>query len=109
MKQIFISGFIIILILGIIGLYSILWLSSCTTTNFTVIEKERVVDSDSSKYLIFTEEEVFENTDSLLKWKFNSSDVYKDLKKDENYNCEVCGWRIQFMSMYRNIIKLVKE
>ena len=47
--------------------------------NVKIVDKERIVTSSdkgtSSKYLIFTDMEVFENTDSFLALKFNSSDV----------------------------------
>lgn len=76
-----------------------------------VTGKERVTSSDSngqvsSKYLIFSETETFENTDSLIAGKFNSSDFYGKIR--ENQTCEfvVNGWRVPFLSMYRNIIKM---
>ena len=75
----------------------------------TVSDKERIVESDSdgntsSKYLIFTENEVFENTDSLFRMKFNSSDLQGSLKKGETYQCDVYGWRVPFLSSYRNLV-----
>jgi hypothetical protein len=72
----------------------------------TVSEKERIVKSDSSKYLIFCEEEVLENTDSLWYWKWNSSDFYRDIKVEEVYTFRVYGWRVPFLSMYKNIINI---
>ena len=74
----------------------------------TVTDKERIQDGEESKYLIFTENEVFENTDSLMKFKFNSSDVYGLLKVGETYSAEVFGWRVPFFSMYRNIVSIEK-
>lgn len=74
----------------------------------TVSDKERISTEESSKYLIFTESEVFENTDDLFKLKFNSSDFYAKLKIGETYTVEVYGWRVPMMSMYRNIIRIVK-
>ena len=83
------------------------------TVVVTVKDKERIVetgtDSDgypavSSKYLIFTDKETFENTDSVLKMKFNSSDVYGALDRGSTYECEVYGWRIPAFSQYRNIV-----
>ena len=41
------------------------------TVTITVTGKERVVKEDSSKYLIFTESETFENTDTIIYWKHN--------------------------------------
>lgn len=77
----------------------------------TVTEKERVMDRHNSdgdvdsRYLIWSDEETFENVDSLLKWKFNSSDLYGQLKVGETYRCQVYGWRVRFLSSYRNIVK----
>lgn len=77
--------------------------------SITVTEKERVTSSGEntwSRYLIFTEEgETFQNTDTLFRLKFNSSDVYGSLKTGQSYDCTVYGWRIPFLSVYRNIVE----
>lgn len=70
----------------------------------TVNKTERIVNQDSSKYLVYAEEGVFENTDSLLRWKFNSADVYNDILENQKYNCDTYGWRIPFFSTYPNIV-----
>ena len=75
----------------------------------TVTDKERVMTEDSSKYLVFTEDSdgntyVFENTDSLLRGKFDSSDVQGQLKVGNTYKITVVGYRIPFLSAYQNII-----
>lgn len=76
----------------------------------TVDSKERITDKDGkkvkSKYMIFTENEVFENTDAPMLFKFNSSDLYNNLKIDSTYQVKVYGFRIPFISQYRNIIKI---
>ena len=71
----------------------------------TVKNKERVISNETSKYLVWSEDETFENTDSLIKGKFNSSDLYGELEKDHTYRCKVYGWRVQLFSWYRNIIE----
>ena len=80
------------------------------TVTITVTDKERVVErsgnSVSSKYLVFTETETFENTDCLARFKFNSSDVQGRLKTGETYTVDVYGWRIPFLSAYRNIVRV---
>ena len=73
------------------------------TVNVTVTGKERVTSGDSSKYLIFTEGETFENTDFLFVGKFNSSDIYGKIKEGETYTFAVGGLRIPILSSYRNI------
>ncbi len=79
----------------------------------TVTDKERVVkkngETSSSKYLVFTELQdgqtrVFENTDSFLEMKFNSSDIQGQLQEGGTYEIETYGWRIPMFSMYENIV-----
>jgi hypothetical protein len=74
-----------------------------------VTDKDRQVKSDgdggvNSKYIVFTDKEVFENTDSLLRGKFNSSDVQGKLQRGCTYDFEVYGFRNHFFSVYRNIV-----
>lgn len=81
------------------------------TDVITVKEKTVKVDSNSSRYLIFCKKEdgtteVFENTDDMLRGKFNSSDVYMKLKNKHKYRIISVGIRIPFLSTYRNIIKV---
>jgi len=95
----------IILIIAISFIVSIFWLQTGETVEFIVDSKERIAEDGDGKYLIFTENEVFENTDSILKGKFNSSDLYNQLKEQNEYSCQVFGWRVPFLSMYRNIIE----
>lgn len=79
----------------------------------TVTEKDRIVKSKSSYYLIWGHDEngteyVFKNDDNFLRLKFNSSDIYGKLKVGESYKITVVGLRIQIFSMYKNIIKYEK-
>lgn len=90
------------------------------TYTVTITDKERVTtqvaeDSIDSKYLIYGEDEngktyVFEDTDTLFRWKFNSSDVYGALKEGETYELTVIGFRVHIFNWYENIIdfKVVK-
>lgn len=73
----------------------------------TVRKMERIVSSNgrSSKYLIFAEDGVYENTDSILHLKFNSADIYSQLQKGKTYMCNIYGWRVPFLSFYPNIIE----
>lgn len=77
----------------------------------TIKSKERVVDRDGggSRYLIWSDDETFENVDSLIKGKFNSSDLYGKLEEGKTYRCKVYGWRNGFFSWYRNIIECREE
>ncbi len=65
--------------------------------------------STESKYLIFTDDEVFEESDEMFRGKFNSSDVYNELEVGSVYRVKVIGFRIPFLSMYRNIIEVEED
>lgn len=82
------------------------------STQITVTDKERIVETDgettTSKYLVFGRDahnntQVFENTDSLLRGKFNSSTIQGQLVQGCTYEVDHFGWRSGFFSMYPNI------
>ncbi len=84
----------------------------------TVTDKERVVsgsgENTSSKYLIFGDTPdgtpvVFENTDTFLRFKFNSSNIQGSLKEGHTYKITVVGIRVPLMSMYETILKVEEE
>jgi hypothetical protein len=106
------NKFIVIVIIGILTSvgYTVAYYSSGETIEVTVTNKERIVESEgdgvTSKYLVFTESEVFENEDALFLGKWNSSDVQGKLKVGETYTVKVIGWRVPFFSMYRNIVEI---
>lgn len=71
-----------------------------------VTNKERISNSGGGKYLVWTEGEVFENTDSNVFLKWDSSDLYGDLEIGGRYEVKVCGFRFRPFSWYRNIIRI---
>lgn len=75
------------------------------TITATVKDKEVKRYKGIDKYLIFTDKGVFENTDSWVELKFNSSDLYGKLERGKSYNLRVYGWRIPFLSKYKNITR----
>lgn len=91
-------------------LYNIAWFTSREAIIITVVDKERITtgsgESMKGKFVVYTENEVFENTDSWLFLKFNSADFQSRLKPGERYAVIVAGWRIPFLSRYRNIINI---
>ena len=95
---------ILILVLCIGGCKGIIYHTTQDTIQVVVTEKERVVSENSSKYLIFTENETFKNTDTIWAWKWNSSDLYGKIKKGGEYKMRVYGFRVGFLSWYRNIV-----
>ena len=81
------------------------------TIEVTVTEKTVKNYNESSKYLIFTETDngavkVFEITDSILNLRFNSSDLYGEIKEDTKYKIYYKGFRTPIISAYPNIYKV---
>ena len=110
-KSYFVEFIIIIVVLAIAVIVSVFTSFNDTEYVVTVTDKERVVDGESSSYLVFTEDEqgnvmVFENTDNLLRWKFDSSNIQGQLKVGNTYRITVVGYRVPFLSMYQNIIEI---
>lgn len=108
----------IFLIVGVVIIGSVVALASTSfndhTYTITVSDKERVYYKSTSKYIIYTktnnsDERVFEDTDNLLRFKFNSSDIYAQLEKGKTYKVDVVGYRIPFVSWYENIIKIERN
>ena len=100
------KSLIILLIVLSIGFNFFYSIGTRATATFTATKTERVLHNDSSKYMVFTDTEVYENTDSLLNWKWNSSDIYATLLPHHTYQAEVYGFRIPFFSTYRNILSV---
>ncbi len=75
-----------------------------TVSGVVITEKERVATRDGARFMVWTADETFENTDSWLSWKFNSADVYGKLPVGATCNLDVNGWRVPFLSWNRNIL-----
>ena len=105
-----ITALIVLLVLGILAISPIIAYTTDEVITITVEDKERVVTgsgpSVSSKYLVYTSTGVYENTDSLWYWKWNSADVYNDLEIGETYEVKVYGFRVPFLSWFRNIVEI---
>lgn len=79
----------------------------------TITDKERIYekqgDTGKSYYLVFAKDEngnvvVFENTDTIWRAKWNSSDIQAALEIGKTYEVELIGFRVKFLSMYENVI-----
>lgn len=92
------------LFLGIIG-YTVMY--ALTTGSETIIIKDKWVkySGQDAKYLISSEnEQVFQITDTLLKWRFDGSNLYSKLEKGQTCKVETQGWRFGMFSDYKNIL-----
>lgn len=98
------------LVLAAIGVFSASaphW--SRDTYRATVTDKQIKRYDNKDKYLIFTKLEdgsvrVFENTDSTLEMKWNSSDFQAMLEVGKTYDIKTYGWRVPLASSYENVI-----
>ncbi len=107
---------VIVVVLGVAyGIYRhVSYKRSATTVRATVTDKERITETDgdggtTSKYLVFTDKETFENTDTWAFGKYNSSDIQGRLRRGRTYDVLVAGWRRPRWSQYRNVISIVGE
>lgn len=98
-----------LLIVAVIG-YQVAYYTSNESIEVTINDKERVTKSSgesiTSVYMVYTDKGVFENTDEMLLGKFDSADVQNELEVGQTYLVEVIGWRIPFMSTFRNIVRV---
>lgn len=96
----------IILFFGYV-IYCGIYYGSEQNVTVTVIDKERINNNNnrSSYYLIYTSSETFKCTDEMFMGKFNSSDMYGHIQRNQTYQFKVIGWRVPVFSMYRNIVK----
>lgn len=94
-----------ILTIGAIFYGPIVHYSTQDTVNAVVVtEKERIGGADDGRYMVWTKDETFQNTDTIWAWKFNSADVYGKLPVGATCNFKVVGFRAGFLSMNRNIL-----
>lgn len=79
------------------------------TYTFVVKDKAVLATDDgnggvSHQYTIYTTKGVFKDKDSIWFLKFNSSDLYGNLKVGSTYTCKTTGFRLPLTSTYRNLI-----
>jgi len=101
---------ILIIVVVFVAIWFIAWINSFKDISITVKEKDRITtgsgEAINSKFIIYTDKEVFENTDELFFGKFNSADFQNTFTVGKTYKVKVVSWRVPFLSMYRNIVKI---
>lgn len=115
-ENIILNILVVLIFIGIIGLISIPNHLNKETHTVTITDKEVKRSGDDDKYIVFGETKdgeavVFQNTDILTRFKFDSSDIQAKLKVGNTYELTTVGFRITLFSKYPNIIdmKLVEE
>ncbi len=75
----------------------------------TVINETQVKrHGNSDKYLVFTNDDVFENVDAWYRFKFRSSDLQSKCMRLKGKEVEITkyGWRFGPLSWYENIVDI---
>ena len=80
---------------------------SAVTATIKGLDVKRSSES-SDRYIVFTDKGVFENTDSMIRGKWNSSDLQNQLidLQGKEVTLKVCGWRVNWLSWYPNILEI---
>lgn len=105
-----VSGIIILLILTLGVIHSCAyWASSTWTGPVTVTKAERIIsgsgENTHGRYMVWTDKEVFEVTDTLLFTRWDSADTYGQIQVGKTYRFKVAGWRFGCLSWNRNILE----
>jgi len=74
--------------------------------SITVINKEKF-GNEEGRYLIFTPEEVFENSDNFYHRKTNADMVYNKLERGVRYRVKVVGVYLPGIRRLRNITEVL--
>ena len=79
------------------------------TATVTVTDKDRITTSTDSKYMIFGKDEngqavVYENTDNMLRGKWDSSTLQAEMEVGKTYEVQLVGFRNPVFSWYENIL-----
>ena len=96
--------FFIVFILGLI-VYSLAYALTDGNENVTFKDKWIKYHNNDAKYLVSTTDgQVFEITDSLIRGRWDSSNFYSDITIGETCTINTQGFRVPFLSDYKNII-----
>jgi len=102
------------IVVAAIVLIALVLESYITTEEFTIkiLKTEKYETADGEKYyLVYTENEVFENRDRKFQRKENTIELAKLLRKNYEYKVRVVGFnfgvKLPFFSKYRNIVAVI--
>ena len=102
-----ISSVVLLIVLAVVILEIIAY-SNTSTHTITVADKYVKARNESEDIYIVVDSngDAYEISDLLLLGKFNSTDIYNQMKIGEEYDVETTGYRIRIFSMYPNINKV---
>lgn len=107
------SDYLVLLLYGLIIILTLLFVLSCTIIGysnpeeFEIIVSDKYVKGESGQYFIIDENKnAYTIQDLFFKGKFNSTDLYNQMEIGKKYRIETTGYRIHFLSEYKNINKI---
>jgi len=87
--------------------YGLMYALTTGTETITIKEKWVKYHEEDAKYLVSsTNGQVFQITDSIIKWRFDSSNLYSDIEEGDRCDIKTQGWRWGFFSDYKNILEV---
>ena len=101
------AGFIIILLVILFGyLFFEPYITEDTVT-IKVINKAQF-GNESGKYFVFTEDEVFSNSNNSYQNKENADELNQQIYPGSTYKVKVVGIYIPWLPRFRNIISILE-
>lgn len=92
-----------VLLIGLLIFFGSLGYQNEEISNCTVEDKWIKRSGQDDVYLVQCDNEIYEISDLMFKGKFNSSDIYANLKVGNTYEITTTGYRVEFFSCYKNI------
>ena len=103
----------LVLLYGLIVILMLLFVLAGTimgylnSEEFEIIVSDKYVKGKNGQYFIIDENKnAYTIQDLFFKGKFNSTDLYNQMEIGKKYKIETTGYRIHFLSEYRNINKI---
>lgn len=110
MKEFFNKTIVIVVIVIIFGaIFGVVFNGYLNSQSKEIIVSDKYIKrvNDKDVYLVVDEDKnTYKISDLFFKLKFNSTDIYNQLEKDERYKIHTTGFRIKFLSEYPNINKV---
>lgn len=99
----------IIVVIFVVGI-SMIGYSNTEEIKITVMDKYIKRSGNYDKYMVVdTLGNAYEISDLMFIGKFNSTDLYNQLKVGHTYIVSISGVRNNFFSMYKNINRIIEE
>lgn len=100
-------GFLIILLVLLFGYLFFEPFLTEETISIKVINKAKF-GNESGKYFVFTEEEVFYNSDNYYQSKENANELNQQIYAGTTYKVKVVGIYLPWLPRFRNITKIME-